>query len=276
MDGGEWKKDCPNIPCPEYNSLKGCKRERCKWGHICWNCGGEHARQKCTVVPEVPQPQVEVPEESVTETRKEDTKEIEKALQDPSTPQIIQIVLKAKSHFEVLGLPLPIANDIGNPIWDVTAEQVKDANRKMMLKTHPDKNKGVSIAAAAFAAVQKAFNILSDENERDPYLKSFVDKLEKDRSASWEPPAADVDIEKALSEEVGALKNRKELLNKHFSVYKANVMGSLAARVRAAQKPKRKKEPEPVLSSDSDKEEHESIADKIRAKKKKKNKRLLL
>jgi len=256
MDGGEWKKECPNIPCPEYNSLKGCKRER----------------QECTVVP---QPQVEVPE-PVTETRMEDTKEIEKALHDPSTPQIIQIVLKAKNYFEVLGLPLPIANDIGNPIWDVTADQLKDANRKMMLKTHPDKNEGVAIAAAAFAAVQKAFNILSDENERDPYLKSFVDKLEKDRSASWEPPAADVDIEKALSEEVGVQKNRQELLNKHYSVYKANVMGSLAARVRAAQKPKRKKEPPPVLSSDSDQEEHQSVADKIRAKKKKKNKRLLL
>jgi DnaJ-class molecular chaperone len=52
---------------------------------------------------------------------------------------------------------------------DATAQQIKNAYRKLSLKFHPDKNKGDETARKKFVEINEAFEVLSDEDKRQIY-----------------------------------------------------------------------------------------------------------
>lgn len=50
-----------------------------------------------------------------------------------------------------------------------SADEIKRAYKKMAFEFHPDKNKGNADAEAKFKEISQAYNVLSDENEKNKY-----------------------------------------------------------------------------------------------------------
>jgi DnaJ-related protein SCJ1 len=67
-------------------------------------------------------------------------------------------VLAGEDYYKELG----ISND-------ASAKTIKRAFRKLSLKYHPDKNKNDETAAAKFLSINKAYEVLSDEEKRQVY-----------------------------------------------------------------------------------------------------------
>ena len=61
-------------------------------------------------------------------------------------------------------LPEPEADELGQPVWNVTSAEVSRAYRKMSVLVHPDKNSGAD-AQQAFEALNQAHRKLRDRGE---------------------------------------------------------------------------------------------------------------
>ena len=90
-------------------------------------------------------------------------------------------IIRASNHFDCLQLPKPYADLMGEPVWDVTEEQVGKAFRRASLSCHPDKSTDPE-APRAFEVLKKAKACLLNELDRDDYLKAFV----TDQKTLWE------------------------------------------------------------------------------------------
>ena len=90
-------------------------------------------------------------EEFFKQQRRLGTRSTVKAAVEKSS---VEDVLKAKSHFDVLGLTAALSVD---------SQSLKDAKRRIMLSVHPDKNPGLNEQAkTAFHRVNEAFEHLKD------------------------------------------------------------------------------------------------------------------
>src|SRR5205085_1865085 len=72
-----------------------------------------------------------------------------------------------KDYYELLGVAKT-----------ATADQIKSAYRKLALQWHPDRNKTAE-AGDKFKAINKAYEVLSDENKRKMYDQYGHDMYEK-------------------------------------------------------------------------------------------------
>lgn len=75
-----------------------------------------------------------------------------------------------KNYFETLGVSI-----------NATSEEIKRAYRKLSIKYHPDKNPGDKESEAKFHEMKEAYEILSDQNKRAKFQKSFI-KKKKDKN----------------------------------------------------------------------------------------------
>ena len=72
-----------------------------------------------------------------------------------SSSKKISGILRAANHFDTLQLPKPYADLAGEPVWDVSEEQVSKGFRKLSLCCHPDKSSDPE-APTAFEQLKKA------------------------------------------------------------------------------------------------------------------------
>lgn len=92
---------------------------------------------------------------------------------------VVRQIKKKKDYYEILGLERTCS-----------VEDVRKAYRKLSLKVHPDKNKAPG-AEEAFKAVSKAFQCLSNEENRRKYDVSGSDEpVYERRAAQRGPPRA--------------------------------------------------------------------------------------
>ncbi|DBA71952.1 hypothetical protein WJX79_008802 [Trebouxia sp. C0005] len=85
----------------------------------------------------------------------------------------IQRVLLAdnnKDYFGLMELPLPEADEIGRPSWNVTSADISKAYRRLSVLVHPDKNPGED-ARKAFEALNDTYRKLRDPSQLDEILK---------------------------------------------------------------------------------------------------------
>ncbi|DBA83615.1 TPA: hypothetical protein ACH3X1_006182 [Trebouxia sp. C0004] len=67
-------------------------------------------------------------------------------------------------------LPLPEADEIGRPSWNVTSADISKAYRRLSVLVHPDKNPGED-ARKAFEALNETYRKLRDPSQLDEILK---------------------------------------------------------------------------------------------------------
>jgi DnaJ-class molecular chaperone len=70
----------------------------------------------------------------------------------------------AKDYYDILGVPRT-----------ATAEEIRQAHRKLARKYHPDRNPGDKEAEAKFKEIQQAYNVLSDPEKRAQYDRYGAD-----------------------------------------------------------------------------------------------------
>ena len=98
-----------------------------------------------------------------------------------SASKKISGILRAVNHFDTLQLPKPYADLAGEPVWNVSEDQVAKGFRKLSLCCHPDKSSDPE-APAAFEQLKKAKACLLNELDRDDYVRDFV----KNAATLWE------------------------------------------------------------------------------------------
>ena len=96
----------------------------------------------------------------------------------------IQGILNASNHFDLLRLPKPTADLLGEPVWDVSEADVHRAFRKTSLCCHPDKATHAD-APRAFEALKAAKKCLADANEREDYCRRFLEEQKYLWQGSW-------------------------------------------------------------------------------------------
>ncbi|DBA71951.1 TPA: hypothetical protein ACH3X2_010703 [Trebouxia sp. C0005] len=70
----------------------------------------------------------------------------------------------------LMELPLPEADEIGRPSWNVTSADISKAYRRLSVLVHPDKNPGED-ARKAFEALNDTYRKLRDPSQLDEILK---------------------------------------------------------------------------------------------------------
>ena len=93
-----------------------------------------------------------------------------------SASKKIAAILRAANHFDRLQLPKPYADLAGEPVWDVSEEQVAKSFRKLSLCCHPDKSSDPE-APAAFELLKKAKACLLNELQQGRSAPSAVPQL---------------------------------------------------------------------------------------------------
>lgn len=101
--------------------------------------------------------------------------------------EIVRLVLEAyakKDYFACLNVRKPDCDDLGRPVWDVSAPELNRAFRKASLRVHPDKNTA-SDARKAFDAIGETQKLFKDEKRRGEVLRkaaeeAFREKCKKD------------------------------------------------------------------------------------------------
>ena len=89
-----------------------------------------------------------------------------------SSSKKISGILRAVNHFDTLQLPKPYADLAGEPVWNVSEEQVAKGFRKLSLCCHPDKSSDPE-APTAFEQLKKAKACLLNElqhGQRAPWV----------------------------------------------------------------------------------------------------------
>lgn len=69
-------------------------------------------------------------------------------------------------------LPLPEADEIGRPSWNVTSGDISKAYRRLSVLVHPDKNPGED-ARKAFEALNDTYRKLRDPSQLVSMLAIF-------------------------------------------------------------------------------------------------------
>lgn len=100
----------------------------------------------------------------------------------------IRSILRAGNHFEVLDLPKPYSDLVGEAAWDSSSDDVNRAFRKRSLHCHPDKSKHPD-APRAFELLKKAKACLLSELERDGYVREHVREQQLRWEGSWKSEA---------------------------------------------------------------------------------------
>lgn len=96
----------------------------------------------------------------------------------------ISALLRASNYFDLLKLQRPYEDLMGDPLWDVTADQVSRAYRKLSLCCHPDKSDHPD-APRAFELLKKAKKTLTDPLEMDDYLRNFLKECATQWQGNW-------------------------------------------------------------------------------------------
>ena len=89
-----------------------------------------------------------------------------------SSSKKISGILRAVNHFDTLQLPKPYADLAGEPVWNVSEEQVAKGFRKLSLCCHPDKSSDPE-APTAFEQLRKAKACLLNELQHAQRAPSF-------------------------------------------------------------------------------------------------------
>ncbi|MBE0612877.1 MAG: DnaJ domain-containing protein [Burkholderiales bacterium] len=93
---------------------------------------------------------------SVDATPEELAERIREALKERANP------IFRRTHYEIVGV-----------LHDASTEEIKEACVQLGDKYRPDKNPGDRLAAEAFSAVEKAFEVLTDPEKRANYDASI-------------------------------------------------------------------------------------------------------
>ena len=147
----------------------------------------------------------------------------------------IQAILRSSNHFDTLQLPKPYADLAGEPVWDVSEDQVAKAFRKLSLCCHPDKSTDPE-APRAFEVLKKAKACLLNELDRDDYVRDFVKNLKTVWEGSW------AQAEEALSSKERVTSMRDEAQQEqNESVFDAMQQRHAQAAQKARQKERAEK-----------------------------------
>jgi hypothetical protein len=112
---------------------------------------------------------------------------LESARDEHTDEEIVRAVIEAydrKDYFACLNVRKPDCDDLGRPVWDVSAPELNRAFRKASLRVHPDKNTA-SDARKAFDAIGETQKLFKDETRRAEVLRkaaeeAFREKCKKD------------------------------------------------------------------------------------------------
>ena len=91
-------------------------------------------------------------------------------------PEQILEAYENQNYFKALAVAEPTSDDIGDPIWTVTAAELSKAFRKRSLLTHPDKNPDDEKAREAFDVLSECHQKLKNEETKREALNAFAKK----------------------------------------------------------------------------------------------------
>lgn len=173
------------------------------------------------------------------------------SLGDITPEQAVKNVVDAKDHFEVLRLPPPVLNDIGQTLWPVMNKQLKEHFKQLSLLTHPDKHPNLEDAGRAFEILTNAFRTLTDSSLREPYIKGYIEAVEDpERPRGWAPTT---DVSSQLKEELALAKKASEAKFEEANRFRSQ----LNQQIKVMSFDRRRKEElaKPILDSDSEDED---------------------
>ncbi|EOD16072.1 hypothetical protein EMIHUDRAFT_102628 [Emiliania huxleyi CCMP1516] len=101
-----------------------------------------------------------------------------------SSGGVIRAILRGANHFEILDLPKPYPDLVGEAAWDAGADDVNRAFRKRSLHCHPDKSRHPD-APRAFDLLKKAKACLLSDLEREAYIRDHVKMQQTLWEGSW-------------------------------------------------------------------------------------------
>ena len=78
-----------------------------------------------------------------------------------------------KDYYEILGVN-----------QKASAEEIREAYKKLAKAFHPDKHQGDTFFTDKFKSLQEAYNILSDTNKRRDYDNQLVSQMNKSAAQS--------------------------------------------------------------------------------------------
>ena len=113
----------------------------------------------------------------------------------------IRALLLGAPHFDVLKLPRPYPDLMGEPLWDVAPENVNRAFRKLSLHCHPDKSSHPE-APRAFELLKKAKRVLQSELESETYIRNFL----REQKTLWEGTWTNADETATAKERVSSMR----------------------------------------------------------------------
>ena len=95
---------------------------------------------------------------------------------DATISEQILTAYKNQNYFKALAVAEPTSDEIGDPVWTVTAADLSKAFRKRSLLTHPDKNPNDAKAREAFDVLSECHQKLKNEETKTEALKAFAKK----------------------------------------------------------------------------------------------------
>jgi curved DNA-binding protein CbpA len=159
-----------------------------------------------------------------------------------SPTQIIDSVIEASTevdggaHFSVLCLAKPVKDPVTlQAIVSFDEATIARHHKKMLLATHPDKNRQNPKATLALAAVTKAYSVLGNADLRHDYIKKYVELLpvppangQTAGDKSWRPNSVglvrDAELEVARRKQLDAHRDLQ------IAKYEQKIMEKLKAR----------------------------------------------
>ena len=88
-----------------------------------------------------------------------------------------------KDYYEILGVN-----------QKASAEEIREAYKKLAKAFHPDKHQGDTFFTDKFKSLQEAYNILSDTNKRRDYDNQLVSQMNKSAAQSAPPSTSVIDL----------------------------------------------------------------------------------